>query len=466
MSSEQPTTFQERVTAWLFECFNQQIATNIEERADRFIEEAFELVQSSGYNPDRIAALRDYVWSRRVGDPTQEVGGVMVTLAAYCYAAGLDMHGSAETELARILRPEILEKIRAKQASKPTGSALPTPKPTAPEADEAVRLALHTVKVNYTEDEKQHVMFSVGDVDMLSRTLLQTRADLDRLKQTSGEYHEGCGWSTLFPHNGEMKCLFCHYLVYELEARNANQRAEKAEAELEGKIKDIQIAADRIDELKARADHWCDMHTVATKDTEALKAELEREQGDNAAFLEAGDLAVWLLETQEFQDQINGIWKDWGDPVVILDKLKAAGFVDHNLRKEKPHPGAPILERLARAEARVVEVEGLLTVANDVADRDGACYSAMLAERDGVRKIDENLRYEYNCLVENHNALVGKLARFEKIEAEAGAGEPEDAKFKCQWMIDEWVAYARAQALALGVAKERIKELENTADAR
>lgn len=137
MSNEATTTFQERVTAWLFKCFNQQIATNIEERADRFIEEAFELVQSNGYNPDRVAVLRDYVWSRKIGDPAQEVGGVMVTLACYCYAAGLNMHNSAETELTRILRPESIEKIRAKQASKPTGSALPTSQSAAHDPDNA-----------------------------------------------------------------------------------------------------------------------------------------------------------------------------------------------------------------------------------------------------------------------------------------------------------------------------------------
>jgi len=53
------------------------------------------------------------------------VGGVMVTLAALCLASGIDMYSAAERELARINQPEIVAKIRTKQAAKPTGSALP-----------------------------------------------------------------------------------------------------------------------------------------------------------------------------------------------------------------------------------------------------------------------------------------------------------------------------------------------------
>lgn len=117
--------FQGRVKPWMLVCFGAEIAADTLERNDRFIEEALELVQSLGYSADRAHALVDYVFGRPVGEPRQEVGGVMVTLAALCLAAGLDMHEAGEAELARITRPEIIEKIRAKQAAKPTGSALP-----------------------------------------------------------------------------------------------------------------------------------------------------------------------------------------------------------------------------------------------------------------------------------------------------------------------------------------------------
>lgn len=124
-------TFQARVAGWVLQCFDDAIAADMVERGDRLVEEVFELLQSHGYDPSRIVALRDYVWRRQVGEPSQEVGGVMVTLAAYCAAAGLDMHEAGETELARILRPEVAEKIRIKQATKPTGSPLPIPQPEA-----------------------------------------------------------------------------------------------------------------------------------------------------------------------------------------------------------------------------------------------------------------------------------------------------------------------------------------------
>jgi hypothetical protein len=67
--------------------------------------------------------LVDYTFDRPVGELHQEVGGVMVTLAALCLASNANMHESGETELARIWTK--IEKIRAKQAAKPKHSPLP-----------------------------------------------------------------------------------------------------------------------------------------------------------------------------------------------------------------------------------------------------------------------------------------------------------------------------------------------------
>lgn len=133
--------FQARVQPWLMACFGPEISGDRVERGDRLLEEVFELLQSGGYDPARVVALRDYVWSREVGEPSQEVGGVMVTLAAYCLAHGLDMHAAAEAELARVWTK--VEKIRAKQAAKPVGSALPQTWTSAPQAlaGEAERIA-------------------------------------------------------------------------------------------------------------------------------------------------------------------------------------------------------------------------------------------------------------------------------------------------------------------------------------
>lgn len=125
MSETSETSLQARVAPWILACFSAEIAADQLERNDRFIEESLELVQSLGYNESRAHALVDYVFSRPPGEPNQEVGGVMITLAALCLAAGLDMDEAGEIELFRINRPEIIDKIRKKQASKPTGSALP-----------------------------------------------------------------------------------------------------------------------------------------------------------------------------------------------------------------------------------------------------------------------------------------------------------------------------------------------------
>lgn len=110
--------FQERVQPWMMECFGEAISGDMLERADRFTEEALELAQTMpGFSAERAHALVDYVFGRDVGERKQEVGGVMVTLAALCLAAGEDMHDAGETELARINQPHIVEKIRAKQAA-------------------------------------------------------------------------------------------------------------------------------------------------------------------------------------------------------------------------------------------------------------------------------------------------------------------------------------------------------------
>ncbi|WP_315921525.1 hypothetical protein [Mesorhizobium sp. SP-1A] len=120
-------TYQKRVGAWLEDCFGHRIAHDKIERIDRFMEEAIELAQSLGYSADRAHALVEYVFSRDIGEPNQELGGTIVTLASLSYAHGLSMAEAGETELRRISQPEIKEKIRAKQKTKPTGSALPIP---------------------------------------------------------------------------------------------------------------------------------------------------------------------------------------------------------------------------------------------------------------------------------------------------------------------------------------------------
>lgn len=117
-------TYQSRVGPWMMECFGPMIAVDRVERHHRFLEEALELVQATGCTADEARQLIEYVYGRPVGEVGQEVGGVMVTLAALCLAHGLDMHEAGETELARVWTK--VEQIRAKQAAKPKYGPLPS----------------------------------------------------------------------------------------------------------------------------------------------------------------------------------------------------------------------------------------------------------------------------------------------------------------------------------------------------
>jgi hypothetical protein len=89
----------------------------------RFLEEALELAQAIGCSNHDAHRLVDYVFSRDVGLPELEVGGVMVTLAGLCAAAGIDMNEAGDRELES--NWSRVDAIRRKQASKPFGSPLP-----------------------------------------------------------------------------------------------------------------------------------------------------------------------------------------------------------------------------------------------------------------------------------------------------------------------------------------------------
>lgn len=117
--------YQLMVADWCAECFGAMTADDVVERNWRFLEEALELVQSLGGSAEEAHELVDYVFGRPAGEPTQELGGTLVTLAALAAANRLSMQDSAEAELARIQQPAVMEKIRRKHASKPHRSPLP-----------------------------------------------------------------------------------------------------------------------------------------------------------------------------------------------------------------------------------------------------------------------------------------------------------------------------------------------------
>lgn len=153
--------FQSRVDPWVKACFGPAISADKDERNARFIEEALELVQSAGCTREAAHGWVDYVFNRETGVPAQEVGGVMVTLAALCLAHGMDMHAAGEIELARISQPDVLERVREKQRSKPRSVA---PAPAAAEAVAELVAGLKLLEKHYWPLEMQAESCRSSDV--------------------------------------------------------------------------------------------------------------------------------------------------------------------------------------------------------------------------------------------------------------------------------------------------------------
>lgn len=109
--------FQRRVHAWVHHCFGWASAGDNNERNRRFLEESLELVQACGCTKQEALRLVDYVFGRPKGEVDQEVGGVMISLAALCNAHEIDFELEGEKELIRCFT--CVDLIRSKQAAKP-----------------------------------------------------------------------------------------------------------------------------------------------------------------------------------------------------------------------------------------------------------------------------------------------------------------------------------------------------------
>ena len=210
LAAPQPTPtsqapFQQRVQPWLLECFGAEIAADRVERNHRFLEESLELVQSLGCTASEAHQLVDYVFGRPVGDPPQEVGGVMVTLAALCLASGLDMHDAGEVELVRISAPELVAKIRAKQAAKPKHS--PLPEATTAQAAESVPAIQGEMNVQLDIDSSHSAPGQQRDV---ARSVPLTCEWAHN--ENDGFWESACGEAWRFDDGGpaENSMHFCH----------------------------------------------------------------------------------------------------------------------------------------------------------------------------------------------------------------------------------------------------------------
>lgn len=113
------------VAQWTLRTFGAASMT-AEERAGRFLEEAMELAQC--FIPkEKAQRLLDYVYSRPVGNPTQEMGGVGVTLLVLAEVLGLSASGEEMKESERV-RAIPAEVFRARHNAKAAaGVAVPAP---------------------------------------------------------------------------------------------------------------------------------------------------------------------------------------------------------------------------------------------------------------------------------------------------------------------------------------------------
>lgn len=109
--------FQSKVWDWGKACFGEIRFNNKATRGYRFIEEALELVQSTGITKGQVQQLVDYVFERPAGVPFQEFGGVALTLCSMASVNHFILEDCATVELQRCW--DRIEKIREKENAKP-----------------------------------------------------------------------------------------------------------------------------------------------------------------------------------------------------------------------------------------------------------------------------------------------------------------------------------------------------------
>lgn len=93
---------QVRVAMWVEDVFGE-VGLYRHERALRFIEEAIELAQAEGLTIEQVSKVAGHVFSKEKGDIAQEVGGVGITLLAYCEVVGVSADHAELTEYGRIM---------------------------------------------------------------------------------------------------------------------------------------------------------------------------------------------------------------------------------------------------------------------------------------------------------------------------------------------------------------------------
>jgi len=108
----------EHCIKWLREVFGFAAANDVEERLLRLGEETLELMQSRGVSREQAHALVEQVFNNPPGNPFQELGGVMVTLASYCAVDHQNPGDAFGMEFSRCQQADVKLKIKSKHATK------------------------------------------------------------------------------------------------------------------------------------------------------------------------------------------------------------------------------------------------------------------------------------------------------------------------------------------------------------
>lgn len=120
-------TRQTSVLRWCAETFGNGIEVTPGVRLMRFIEEATEMAQAFGLSKADVQKVVSYVYARPVGELSQEVGGVAITLMAFVESVGLSLPGCELTEIQRINAKDP-ERFKQRAREKGEANLIPTPK--------------------------------------------------------------------------------------------------------------------------------------------------------------------------------------------------------------------------------------------------------------------------------------------------------------------------------------------------
>jgi hypothetical protein len=102
-SRHQLNEFQKIVYDWAVACFGLAHVQDRTIRGMRLLEEALEFAQAVNVPMEKCREIADYVYSRPAGEPSQELGGVAVTMLAAASSIGVHAHDVVQAEVSRVL---------------------------------------------------------------------------------------------------------------------------------------------------------------------------------------------------------------------------------------------------------------------------------------------------------------------------------------------------------------------------